>query len=107
MFSHSSIKKAKTPKRLFLCVLTAFLASAGNFIIPASEMQAENICASPAAIVVCEAKSEVYICTGPKARVYHNSSRCKGLRRCSGTIKKVSLEKARAMHRRPCRICVK
>lgn len=107
MFSLSSTKKAKFPKRLFLCVLTAFLASGGNFIIPAPETRAEDICASPAAIVVCEVKSEVYICTGPKARVYHNSSRCKGLRRCSGTIKKVSLEKARAMHRRPCRICVK
>lgn len=30
----------------------------------------------------------VYICTGPKARKYHSNPNCRGLNRCSGSIKK-------------------
>lgn len=44
----------------------------------------------------------VYICTGPKAKVYHASDDCKGLDRCSGEIKKVPKS---TVHRRPCKIC--
>lgn len=47
----------------------------------------------------------VYICTGPTATVYHKTSRCKGLNRCSGEIKKITLQKAKSMNRRPCKIC--
>lgn len=49
---------------------------------------------------------EVYICTGPKAKVYHKYKDCKGLRNCSGDIKAVSLEQAKKS-RRACRICYK
>lgn len=48
----------------------------------------------------------VYICTGPKAKVYHQYKNCKGLRRCSGDIKAVSLDQAKKS-RRACRICYK
>lgn len=48
----------------------------------------------------------VYICTGPKAKVYHKYKDCRGLRNCSGDIKAVSLEQAKKS-RRACRICYK
>ena len=47
----------------------------------------------------------VYICTGPQSKVYHSSSRCKGLSKCSKEIKKVTLEKAKSMNRRACKMC--
>ena len=47
----------------------------------------------------------VYICTGPKATVYHKTSDCRGLNRCSGSIKKVSEAQAKSMKRRRCQIC--
>lgn len=48
----------------------------------------------------------VYICTGPKATVYHYRSDCKGLNKCSGEVKKITLEEAKKK-RRACKICVK
>jgi hypothetical protein len=47
----------------------------------------------------------VYVCTGPYAKVYHSSPDCRGLNRCSGNIKKVSLKHAQQMGRRACEIC--
>lgn len=44
----------------------------------------------------------VYICTGPKAKVYHATEDCRGLERCSGEVKAVPKTSTR---RRPCRIC--
>ena len=55
----------------------------------------------------CDTSNGVYICTGPRSRVYHKTSKCKGLRRCSGEIKLVSLDEAKRLHRRECRICFK
>ena len=49
--------------------------------------------------------STVYICTGPKAKVYHSSSTCRGMNRCSGEVVGVSLAKAKKMGRRECKIC--
>ena len=49
----------------------------------------------------------IYICTGPKAKVYHHTPKCKGLRKCNGNIKPVTKEKAETMGRRACRICSK
>ena len=48
----------------------------------------------------------VYICTGPKAKVYHSTSKCRGLNRCSGDIKSISLKEAKKS-RRACKICYK
>ena len=49
--------------------------------------------------------SSVYICNGPKAKVYHSINNCRGLNRCSGDIVSVSLAKAKKMGRRECKIC--
>lgn len=46
----------------------------------------------------------VYICTGPKAKVYHKYKDCRGLDKCSGSIKEISLDEAKKI-RRPCKIC--
>ena len=48
---------------------------------------------------------KVYVCTGPRARVYHRTASCSGLSRCSGSIVSVSLAKAKSMGRRACRKC--
>lgn len=47
----------------------------------------------------------VYICTGPKAEVYHSTPKCSGLNRCSDEVVKVSLSKAKKMGRRACKKC--
>ena len=47
----------------------------------------------------------VYVCTGEKSVAYHATRNCRGLNRCSGEIKAVTLSEAKAMGRRACRIC--
>jgi hypothetical protein len=47
----------------------------------------------------------VYICTGSGAYAYHNSSNCRGLNNCGGSIKSVSVSKAKSMGRKSCSIC--
>lgn len=52
-----------------------------------------------------QSSTMVYVCTGPTAKRYHKYSNCKGLSNCSGSIAKVSLEKAKSMGKTPCRMC--
>ncbi len=47
---------------------------------------------------------QVYICKGPSSMVYHKSDRCKGLSRCSTDISKVTVEEAKKLGRRACKI---
>ena len=49
--------------------------------------------------------STVYICTGPKAKVYHSISTCRGMSRCSEKVIPVTLAQAEKMGRRECKIC--
>lgn len=49
-------------------------------------------------------EKKVYICTGPKAKVYHSTSKCKGLNRCSRKVIAVSYEKIKGK-RRACKTC--
>lgn len=49
----------------------------------------------------------VYICIGPKATVYHSKQNCRGLNKCSGSIKKITEAEAKDMGRRRCRVCFK
>lgn len=49
--------------------------------------------------------NSVYICTGPKSKRYHKTEHCKGLDRCSKSIKKISIEEAQDMGRTPCGYC--
>jgi serine/threonine-protein kinase RIO1 len=47
----------------------------------------------------------VVICTGKSAVVYHSHKNCKGLNRCGSSLKTVTLEEAKKLGRRPCKIC--
>ena len=49
----------------------------------------------------------VWICTGPRSRKYHNSKYCKGLRKCSGELKSISISEAESIGRKPCKNCYK
>jgi hypothetical protein len=46
----------------------------------------------------------VYICEGPYSKVYHRSNECRGLSHCSTKIYRVTLEEAKKLDRRPCKI---
>lgn len=76
-----------------LCVL--FITSSSNVISQSVKDQSE----------ISSTETSVYICTGPKSQCYHSNSSCRGLRSCSGTIKKVTVKEAEKMNRRPCKIC--
>ncbi|WP_301345958.1 MULTISPECIES: hypothetical protein [Muribaculaceae] len=52
-----------------------------------------------------QASAMVYICTGPKAKVYHSTSKCKGLKKCSGSVKKITKAEAQKIGRRACKVC--
>lgn len=52
-------------------------------------------------------EATVYICTGPKAKKYHATQTCRGLNRCSGSIRQLSVSSARAKGFTPCKICYK
>lgn len=47
----------------------------------------------------------VYICTGEGAYSYHRTKSCRGLNRCSASIKCVSKSHAESIGRTPCGIC--
>lgn len=62
--------------------------------------------ATPASTSTTERLPEkVYICTGKSAKVYHYDRDCKGLNACKASIKKVDIDVAIEMGRRPCKIC--
>ena len=50
-------------------------------------------------------EATVYICTGPKAKKYHATQTCRGLNRCSGSIRQLSVSSAKAKGFTPCKIC--
>lgn len=57
------------------------------------------------AINISAGDSYVYICTGPQSKKYHKTENCRGLSKCSGTIKKITLDEAKKIKRTPCKIC--
>lgn len=56
-----------------------------------------------------EQSTTVYISTGSSAYAYHARQSCRSLKRCNeeGHVKAISLEKAKSMGRRACKICYK
>lgn len=52
-------------------------------------------------------EATVYVCTGPKAKKYHATQTCRGLNRCSGSVRQLSVSSARAKGFTPCKICYK
>lgn len=51
--------------------------------------------------------TQVYICTGSTAYAYHKTTNCRGLKRCTGEIKKTSIEQAKKENRKACKLCYK
>lgn len=49
--------------------------------------------------------SEVYICTGPRAKHFHTFDDCPSLNRCSDDIEEVELRQAVAKNRKRCKVC--
>lgn len=49
--------------------------------------------------------AQVYICTGEYSKKYHSFPSCRGLNRCSGSIKRINKSSAEAIGRTPCSIC--
>ena len=49
----------------------------------------------------------VYICTGNYAQCYHCRSNCSGLNNCHADIKRVTLNYAKSLNRKPCKKCYK
>jgi hypothetical protein len=49
-------------------------------------------------------ENQVFICKGPSSKVYHKSDRCRGLSNCSTEISKVTIEGAKKLGRRACKI---
>lgn len=53
-------------------------------------------------ILMLEVDREVYICTGPKSKRYHYKKSCRGLKKCSTDIYKVSIKEAKEEGRTLC-----
>ena len=49
-------------------------------------------------------QNSVFICQGPRAKVYHKAKNCKGLNNCSTDLKAVTVRQAKNMGRRACKI---
>lgn len=52
-----------------------------------------------------QASGNVYICTGGSSKKYHSTPDCRGLNNCQGSIRQISLQKAKEMGRTACKIC--
>lgn len=51
--------------------------------------------------------ARVYVCTGSMAYAYHTHRECRGLNRCTATIKQTTAKAARKEGRKFCGICSK
>lgn len=50
-------------------------------------------------------QQKVYVVMSNTAHVYHSRKDCKGLQNATHKIKQVTVEEAKKMGRRPCKIC--
>lgn len=50
-------------------------------------------------------QQKVYVVMSNTAHVYHSSKDCRGLQNATHKIKQVTVEEAKKMGRRPCKIC--
>lgn len=52
-----------------------------------------------------QSETYVYICTGRYSQCYHSKRNCSGLNNCQADIAKVTLSRAKSLHRRRCKKC--
>ncbi len=55
--------------------------------------------------VTTDNNNYVYICTGSYSKCYHKTDKCDGLIYCGGDIKKITIQQAKEMNRKPCKYC--
>lgn len=61
---------------------------------------------NPVAHTTAAGDTYVYVCTGPQAEKYHSKPNCRGLNRCSGDIKRITLSEAKkGPWKTPCKVC--
>ena len=54
----------------------------------------------------CSTEQVVYVCTGPQAYAYHEDSDCYLMAsHCTGSIKEITISRAKRMNRKPCGKC--
>ncbi len=75
---------------LIMCLLTIWVA------LPTQEYAYANT-----------QENIVYYCTGPRSKKFHKTNKCKGLKHCSGELRKCSKEEAYKKGFTPCRYCYK
>ncbi len=68
-----------------------------------------TILLSLSSVHAVEQGTTVYISTGTSAYAYHAKKSCSRLKKCNeeGHVKAVSLEEAKSMGRKPCKVCYK
>lgn len=76
-----------------------------NYIISRGDFKIGSYTEYDERITKCYNQSQTYICVSKGSRTYHKTKDCKALSRCSKQIKTVSVEQAKRMGRRECKIC--
>ena len=84
---------------LFCILILLFCVSCYEKPAPKKRTAAEELRVQPVI------EEDVYICTGSSARKYHKWKGCRGLNKCRGVIKKMSIQNARRLGREPCKMC--
>ena len=86
------MKQAQSSTFVRRLLLAAFL-----LIVPAMSLNAGE--------AVALQQQKVYVVMSNTAYAYHSNRNCKGLKKATHTIKEITLEEAREMGRKPCKIC--
>lgn len=63
------------------------------------------IVALSVSLIGCKNDRTVYLCNGPQSHVYHKSTRCSGLNKCSTDVESTDINTAISRQRRACRSC--
>lgn len=46
-----------------------------------------------------------WVCNGSSAYAYHRNANCRGLKRCTGSIERITQAQAKKESRKPCKLC--
>jgi hypothetical protein len=90
--------KPKKALRILFPVLLAILIGSSGIILFSSfnSVRSNN---------EVRQETNVYICVSKNAVAYHVNQNCRGLNKCTHEIKNVTVDKAKSMGYRACKIC--
>jgi len=63
------------------------------------------LCIGLSCVLTSATKKNVFICTGSASKTYHATDSCKGLKSCTADIKVITLNEAKKLKRKPCKLC--